>query len=109
MTRLCSTDWPGNARELRNAVQAFAALGMLPEVLASDQDSIAFVLGRLVDTSRPFQQLKQSFTDLFTRVYLERLLEECHGNRSEAARRAGIDRSYFGKMLLRHDIGAADS
>ncbi|MCA9600354.1 MAG: hypothetical protein KC776_43920 [Myxococcales bacterium] len=33
------------------------------------------------------------------------MLEECGGNRSEAARRMGMDRSYFGKLLGRYGVG----
>ncbi len=98
--------WPGNARELRNAVQAFAALGALAgdAKAAPGDDELGAALRRVVDPARPYQEAKDAFTALFTRTYLEKLLARTGGNQSEAARVSGVERSYLGKLLVKHGV-----
>jgi two-component system, NtrC family, response regulator GlrR len=102
---LAARRWPGNARELRNAVQAYAALGVLPETAEAATGALDHLLRQLVDLEAPFNDQKQAIADRFGRIYFEVLLERAGGNRSEAARIAGLDRSYFGKLLAKHGFG----
>jgi two-component system, NtrC family, nitrogen regulation response regulator GlnG len=101
--RLKEHDWPGNARELRNAVQAYAALGTLPEG-ASETDLLETALRRLIDPTKSYQEQKDEFSSRFTRTYLEMLLARTGGNQSEAARVSGVDRSYLGKLIVKHGV-----
>jgi DNA-binding NtrC family response regulator len=96
--------WPGNARELRNVVQAYAALGVLPEPAGSTATGLEMVLGDLVDVKRPYADQKEELCERFTRIYLQALIAHTGGNQSAAAKLAGLDRSYLGKLLVKHRL-----
>ena len=88
--------WPGNVRELRSFVRRVVALGdgaaMHQEVVApSDQ----------VRTDLPFQEAKRLHQLSFERRYMTQLLDESGGNLAEAARRAGVARTYMYELLAR--------
>jgi DNA-binding NtrC family response regulator len=98
-------DFPGNARELRNAVQAYVALGVLPErEPLPESDALEAALRAMIDPMRAYQEQKEAFVNRFARTYLEMLLERTGGNQSEAARISGVDRSYLGKLLVKHRV-----
>ncbi len=94
--------WRGNVRELRNAVEAYLALGDLTARPASSETSVDQVMRSSVDPDRPYTEERDKVLDAFHRAYLPALLERCGGNISEAARRCGIERSYLGKLLKRY-------
>jgi transcriptional regulator with GAF, ATPase, and Fis domain len=90
--------WPGNIRELRNAVARRLALGDLapPERTARGPetrsgDPIEDVLRQ----NLPLVEARQRVVDEFERRYIERVLEEHGGNVVQAARASGIARRYF--------------
>jgi DNA-binding NtrC family response regulator len=90
LARLAAQPWPGNVRELRNAVERAA--------LFAGSDAPA---------PPPFVAARREFLDGFERAYLRELLAACDGNVSRAARQAGVERSYFHRLLrrLRVDTG----
>jgi DNA-binding NtrC family response regulator len=96
--------WPGNARELRNAIQAYAALGVLPEASRAKTAMLDAALRELVDTTRPYAAQKDELNDRFTRIYLLSLLERAGGNQTVAARMAGLDRTYLGRLLAKYQL-----
>ena len=119
-------DWPGNVRELRNFAEATLALGHLARPgagahvvldppkstngsvsspaasaqpdLASDQ----LPIGELFDV--PFKDARQRALLAFEERYLARLLTKSGGNVSQAAREAGLDRSYLFSLLRRSGL-----
>ena len=93
--------WPGNARELRNAVQAYAALGVLPERARPRGALLDLALEEVVDLARPYAEQKDEVVDRFSRKYLEALLAHAGGNQTLAARLAGLDRTYFGRLMAK--------
>ncbi len=98
LERLRGHTFPGNVRELRNAVQAYAALGVLPESVRS-ADQLGAALRAFIDAGKPYQDQKEQLLHHFTRTYLEMVLARTGGNQSEAARISGLDRSYIGKLV----------
>ncbi len=104
LAQLARQPWPGNARELRNAVQAFVAIGALPGEGTQSAGELEAAIKKLLDVERPYAELKDQFLARFTKVYLEALLARTGGNQSEAARISGLDRSYVGKMLGRYGV-----
>jgi transcriptional regulator with GAF, ATPase, and Fis domain len=104
LAELESRPWQGNARELRNAVQAFAALGMLPQASRSQTALMLLVANQLVDTSRPYLELRDELVDEFSRAYLEAVLARTSGNQTAAAKAAGVDRTYFGRLLAKYGL-----
>lgn len=102
VAHLVQQPWAGNVRELRNAVEAYVALGMLPGV-DSKRSAMPLdqLLEKLIDLERPYAEQKEQFADLFTRRYLQLLIAKTNGNQSEAARISGLERSYLGKLLTK--------
>jgi transcriptional regulator with GAF, ATPase, and Fis domain len=96
--------WPGNAREVRNAVHAYAALGALPEPGGSTSTAVEMALGDLVDVNRSYAEQKDELCERFTRIYLQALMVRTGGNQSAAAKLAGLDRTYLGKLLVKHGL-----
>lgn len=98
---LRSRSFAGNARELRNLVQAYVALGTLPEPVGSGRDVRTLALRQAVDLKRPFLEQRDELVDAFTRIYLDALLSHTNGNQSAAAALAGLDRTYLGRLLAK--------
>ncbi|MDB4942414.1 MAG: Response regulator of zinc sigma-54-dependent two-component system [Labilithrix sp.] len=99
---LAARPLPGNVRELRNAVLAYLALGSLgtapqsllpPASRSGPEPPVRFDASYLAQ--------RDAMVDAFTRRYLAALLEHTRGNQSEAARIAGLDRTYLGRMLVK--------
>lgn len=87
--------WAGNVRELESTIARAVAAARPGEVLGPDR------FPELVHSpaaSAPSLQPYEEALGWFRRDYFLRLLEACGGNRSEAARRAGISR----QTLLYH-------
>jgi DNA-binding NtrC family response regulator len=102
--RLKARPWPGNVRELRNTVQAYVALGVLPEPTRSKAATLDLALREMADPRRPYADQKDALVDRFTAFYLEVLLEAAGGNQTVAARWAGLDRGYLGRLLAKHGV-----
>ncbi len=102
--RLAQQPFPGNVRELRNAVEAYAALGALPEPSAARGDVLGLGLRSFVRFDQAFMSLKDDLEARFCREYFRELLQRTGGNQSEAARVAGLERSYLRKLLIKHGL-----
>jgi DNA-binding NtrC family response regulator len=89
-------------RELRNAVSTYAALGVLPDSTLPRRSLLELGLGELIDVGRPYAEQKDALVDRFTEQYLRALLAHTAGNQTAAARIAGLDRGYLGKLLARY-------
>jgi len=101
--RVAARAYPGNVRELRNVVLSYAALGEVPAA-ESREGNLEGALVDFMDVRRPYAELKNALLDRFTAAYLRALLAETSGNQSQAARIAGLDRSYLGRLLAEHGI-----
>jgi DNA-binding NtrC family response regulator len=116
LERLMRHDWPGNVRELRNVVAVAYALSD-PE----GEIDIAAYLGSMVEgppsgaprvapsampinIDLPFQDSKKIVLDNFARDYFTQLAKSAHGNVSEMARRAGMERAHVRSYLKKHEI-----
>ena len=99
--------FPGNVRELKHALAAYAALGELPEAgtrPGARVEGLDAMLRAFVDLDRPYAELKEEIVERLTRVYLEQLLERTGGNRSEAARIADLQRGYLRRLLEKYGL-----
>jgi two-component system, NtrC family, response regulator HydG len=107
-------NWPGNVRELGNALEYARtmacgdpiALEHLPAQVCAKHARLA---GRpdaelAVDLSLTYAEARTRFMRTFEERYLRGMLDAAGGNLSEAARRAGVDRSNLRRMLHRHQI-----
>jgi DNA-binding NtrC family response regulator len=99
-----SRSFSGNVRELKNALLSYAALGELPEAGPSKAGDLERALSDLLDPSRPYADQKEEVVQHMTRIYLTLLMKKVGGNRSEAARVAGLQRGYLRKLLEKYGI-----
>lgn len=123
MDRLMEHDWPGNARELRNAVERAVVLGdvihqplsMAPPATASvpgssstptSEATVAGAGGSIVrvDITQPFKDAKAALVSEFELHYVRDLLKAHGGNVSAAARQAGIDRMSLHKLINKYQV-----
>jgi DNA-binding NtrC family response regulator len=92
---LAARDWPGNVRELENAIVRLLTLG----------DGGALGVEALESAgSRDAAGPLRAQLDAFERQLLARVLAECEGNQSEAARRLGITRTTLLDKLKRFGL-----
>jgi two-component system response regulator HydG len=119
LVRLENHDWPGNIRELHNAVARKLALGDLahapletrqgsataaltagsqpppPNALQPGDDLIA----RVIKLGLPLSRSRELVVDDFERRYVQAVLDRHQGDATRAAQASGIARRYF--QLLR--------
>ena len=94
--------WPGNIRELMNAVERAVVLARTDLL---DAEEIALIMEEsfssvaAVEAGQPPQNL--SLEDVEKKSILE-ALEACGGNKSEAARRLGITRKTLRAKLQKY-------
>ncbi len=96
--RLIAYDWPGNVREVRNAVERACILAAGRQIEAED-------LPEAVHPDIPSRD-KDALTasEIVERSLWMRTLEETDGNSSEAIRRLGVPRTTFYRKLRRYGI-----
>lgn len=111
MAALKAYDWPGNVRELESvvdsAVQRCNGVVLLSDLprdlrviggdLAGDligdfNENEGAVVGAVVGTTEWMQTLEE-----VEDAHMQRVLRTCNGNKTQAARMLGLDRSAFGK------------
>jgi two-component system response regulator HydG len=111
---LCGYRWPGNVRELENAVERAVVLCRGDSVTPVDLPPA--VTGRTAPLVREMpsggdeqQWLTQSYATAkeqalrrFEKSYVEALMRACDSNISAAARKAGMDRSNFKRVLRKY-------
>lgn len=128
---LLSHDWPGNIRELENAVLRAVSLSDHDTITAADlglmhatmpsmaspviptaaptfsdrpaHATTSLPIGEL-DLSRSFGELKRQTLVAFERAYLTSLMTSCAGNVSRAARTARKERRDLRRLLQRHSL-----
>jgi DNA-binding NtrC family response regulator len=97
--------WPGNLRELENSIERAVVLAAGRQVEAGH---LPFGLGRTgpmqMIAGDGFQRSKERVIALFEQEAIARFLSEARGNISAAAKRAGITRRNFHRLLVKHSI-----
>ncbi len=98
LARLVAAPWKGNVRELRNHVERCLVL----ESGADDAPDEPPQPAGQVDLDRPYAEARQQSLELFERQYVERLLQRSGGRVAQAARDAGLNRTYLHRLISRH-------
>jgi transcriptional regulator with PAS, ATPase and Fis domain len=97
--------WPGNLRELENSIERAVVLASGRQIEVSH---LPFHLQELdplrVTPEGSFLEAKERMISRFERDALIRFLTEARGNISAAAKKAGITRRNFHRLLLKHAI-----
>ncbi len=103
LTVLQSHDWPGNIRELEHVLERAVLLGKddtvglddLPQPMIAHSER-GFVAGQAVAKQLTLRDLE--------REYIGKVLETTHGNKTEAARILGVDRTTLYRKLEEYKI-----
>ncbi len=119
---LARLPWPGNVRQLENAVERALILGdgaaleleaFVPAGGAGAADAPGAAAAALrereaitLELDRPYAAAMEAVQEQAARRYLEALLHTTGGNVTEAARRAGMARQSLHRLLARHGIDA---
>ncbi|MDX2472527.1 MAG: helix-turn-helix domain-containing protein, partial [Candidatus Krumholzibacteria bacterium] len=97
-----SYNWPGNVRQLKNAVERMVVMApgnvLLPELLPAEIRTPDLIDPGALE-NLPFREAVAGFK----RNMLTRILDECHGNQTRAAEKLGLQRSYLNRLLK--DLG----
>ncbi len=111
MMILESYSWPGNVRELRNVIERAITLSESTQITLLDLPSALLEAVEGPEESGvgsgDFQHEKHALITRFERDYVERTLRETAGNVAEAARRAGMERPAFHRLMRKYAIDAA--
>ncbi len=100
MEALVAAPWPGNVRQLVNALEQAVALS------PADIIPAALVRQALDISASPLAPLDEA-RRAFERDYLVRILKISRGSVTQAARMAGRNRTEFYRLLERHALDAA--
>jgi transcriptional regulator with GAF, ATPase, and Fis domain len=93
---LAAQSWPGNIRELRNAVERAAVIGWAPPSRVPEATP--------APTQATYQQAKEQAIAEWERVWVERLVNGAGGNLSRAARAAKMGRSHLRELARKHGV-----
>ncbi|MCT4556454.1 MAG: sigma-54 dependent transcriptional regulator [Pelagimonas sp.] len=85
LLKLGRHDWPGNVRELKNLIERSVILGEFPEEFAGSGT---------VTGAQAIENL-----DLVMQRHILHVLDQCDGNRAEAARRLGVSRKTIDRKM----------
>ncbi|MDY7232741.1 sigma-54-dependent transcriptional regulator [Hyalangium rubrum] len=111
---LTSAPWPGNVRQLENAVARAVAVAQGPRIQLED---LPPELGRSAGggalppeslAKLPYREAVDSARDAVSRDYLTALMQEFSGNVTHAADRAGMERESLHRLLKRYGVRSED-
>ena len=113
MDRLLKHHWPGNIRELENAMERACVTargpkiepGDLPlEVLESAPSASGTNNTRALDLDRPLPQLLRESAAELEKTYLRKALKKCRGNIGRCAKLCGLSRRSISAKLSEYGI-----
>jgi len=105
--------WPGNVRQLCNAIERACALGRPPTLGLEDlppeirgEDAGMTIAPDGADGT--FQEMKARRIATMEKTYIEALLQKHDGNVTHCSEEAGMARSAFQKLMQKHGIRSSD-
>jgi len=101
MHAMLQYDWPGNVREMKNAIERAVVMGNGRDILPEDLPQFAS------KPSYPGMKvgltLKEA-TDMFKKEFIALNLRHTGGNRSLAAKQMSIQRTYLSRLIGRYNL-----
>ena len=115
MQALLAHDWPGNIRELENAIKAAVAMAdgtvihrdALPAGVAPDRGRRLGPNGSLIDTDRPLPEVAEDLIGRVERDYFSQILIKYKGNIARCARHSGLSRRSVTQKLQKYALDRA--
>jgi DNA-binding NtrC family response regulator len=100
MRLLTAMAWPGNVRELENMIERLAIFSTTGEITMEDVESEKI---RSAPATSNHEPVPTTLRDM-ERQHISRVLRETGGNKSQAAKRLGIERKTLHQKALRLGI-----
>jgi DNA-binding NtrC family response regulator len=100
-------DWPGNIRELENAIERAVVIGKEAQVMLGDLPIICSMPARATDQAQSSAPADHTLKAV-ERHHIETVLEENQWNISHCAKLLGIDRSTLYNKIKRYRLQAQD-
>ncbi|MBL8957358.1 MAG: sigma-54-dependent Fis family transcriptional regulator [Myxococcaceae bacterium] len=107
-------DFPGNVRELKNALEHAVIMSATEEVRAEDLPPVmrgaapAAAAGAASSPKpaapRSLSELREEWLAPHEKAYVQQLLEASRGKVDDAAKRAGVNRVTFYRLMTKHGI-----
>jgi DNA-binding NtrC family response regulator len=107
LARWQDAPWPGNIRELRNAVARRLAMGAAVQSFqsqdadADDDDGASLSLDEVLTRDLPLAEVRRIVNERLERAYVERMLDKHEGVVTRAAEASGIARRHFQRIRAR--------
>ncbi|GAB4330634.1 MAG: sigma-54 dependent transcriptional regulator [Calditrichia bacterium] len=96
--KLITYSWPGNIREMKNAVERAVVLATGTQLREADFPLSGQVTGEAPNHLFAPGPLQQAL-NRFKREFIQKVLESCNGNQTRAAEILQIQRSYLNRLL----------
>ena len=100
LSRMIQYEWPGNVRELRNAIERAVVMGNDHEILPEHLPISPGVPKSGLEVGLTLRQALNAFK----RDFIKLNLNHTSGNRTEAARVMGIQRTYLSRMITKLEL-----
>lgn len=94
-------EWPGNIRELQNAIERAVVMGDGPEILPED---LPIFGSRSCETGLEVGLTLNEALNRFKKEFIQLNLENTSGNRSKAAKIMGIQRTYLSRLITKYSL-----
>lgn len=109
LARLHAYDFPGNVRELKNAIEHAVILAPADEIRAQDlPESIAGARPvpetPATPSRRTLREMREEWLAPVEAAWLEKLLAECGGSVRSAAKEADVDPVTLYRLLAKHGV-----
>ena len=101
LKKIVDSDWPGNIRELRNAIERAVVMGNGQVILPKDLPVAGIKRGR--QSLRAGTPLKEAMNQ-FKKEFISFNLKQAGGNRSKAAKLLNIQRTYLSRLISQYGI-----
>jgi DNA-binding NtrC family response regulator len=113
MERLLAHHWPGNIRELENAIERACVTARGPCIQASDLPAEVTAPPatdnfRALDLDRPLSELLREATQQMEKQYLRKALSKSRGNVGRAAQICGLSRRSISAKLAEYQIDKSE-
>jgi two-component system response regulator AtoC len=105
LREMASYDWPGNVREMENALTRAAVLARGPVI---GVEHLALGRSAAVSDSAKTATVGDRLDDA-ERAHLHRVLERTGGNKRQAARLLGISRPRLDRLIAKHKLAVSES
>ena len=97
LSTLGAYSWPGNVRELRNLMERVVILN--PGVQRIERKHLPLLTSKSARHSSEEYGTLQQAREAYERDYIQKKVEECHGNVSHAAEALGLERSHLYRKM----------